>query len=229
MSTSEALSGEFPDTVDQDAKANKLASFELNQLKYVCRQLRNETQGLVLRDSELMFEGGLGQLKNFLCTVPASLVSTLRPVSVIPSFGNFHLLEDSSACEYLKVFCRQNPTFSIRVRHSWLDLSKARFFENAMVFALHLRKDRSFGRRLYLSPATHARYISWALEWSRGVQLIDNLDEYPPNFRVFPRTQCFDEMVLRRALHNDTLVARPMPGGIDAAIALASEILEHGI
>jgi hypothetical protein len=58
MSTSEALSGKFPDTVDQDAKANKLASFELNQLKYVCRQLRNETQGLVLRDNELMFEGG---------------------------------------------------------------------------------------------------------------------------------------------------------------------------
>jgi hypothetical protein len=118
-------------------------------------------------------------------------------VSVIPSICHIRLLEDSSTCEYLKVFCGQNPTFSIRVRHPWLDPYSGYFFEKAMVFALHLRKDQSFASRLYISPTTQACQMSWALESSRRTQLIDEPDDYPPNFRDFPRTGPFDEMVLR--------------------------------
>ncbi|KAF2023933.1 hypothetical protein EK21DRAFT_79823 [Setomelanomma holmii] len=204
----------------------RFLAVEVAAPKFTNRQLRDESKTLALLHNELVFKGGVNDVTRFLRAIPGSLVSLLRPITVIESKCRGHwVFEDLAAV------CRKNLKAFVRMRYSWLDPSNNNFFWRATKLAIILRKDESIVQRICSVPSMHSPVLSLILKDSR-YRSLSGIEAYPPNLRLYPLAEYLDAAAFRRLVREYDFMlirVRQMPGGIDAAIAWAKELHERGI
>lgn len=119
-----------PAKVDSEAGGRDIAeedepiiasAAEVNQLKYVCRQTRFETESLTMAINEVLFENGVNSFNDFTKACPAATLSKLRSVTILagdeaerPRNGGFC---DDAALSSLLKFCSDFPNATVRLRH----------------------------------------------------------------------------------------------------------------
>lgn len=119
----------------------------------------------------------------------------------------------------------------IKLRHSWLDLEDRYFFDRAVQFAVHFRKDLNFVKRVAAQPQCQARSIREALrEWDQSADspAIDDILEFPANLRVFPPFAKLNERDFP-AYANEPWCLRTVTADTDGLVSLVKDIFEHGI
>jgi hypothetical protein len=148
---------------------------------------------------------------------------------------NFFNFCEPATCAALLKICRQYPELVVKLRHCWLDVCEVNFFEKAIGLMVHLRKDHSSMERLR-THSTHTSKRQILSSW-RDVELdLDPVKGYPPNLRVFPRFARFDSDAYRDGVEKSVsngaawwVSVNWVRGGINGAVTLIEEIIEHGI
>jgi hypothetical protein len=223
---------DYPFDHGHDGKPMGVATNELNQLKYACRQLNIETKGIAMTMNEIVFLRGVPNFNQFTNDCPPAILDHISAIEIHQE----QPYEDDKICDAadrteLVEFCKQHPATAVRLRHSWLDPDGDDFFGRVVEFAVNFRKDTTLIKRVTTDPQREHSLLQIALQiWSKNSSLssVDDIQGYPANLRAFPPFLVLDEDTFR-AYHEDFPYLQSMPNNLDGAVALAKEIFDQGI
>lgn len=216
---------------------------EFNQLKYVCRELYNDTAALELKYNDLAFSQVARaelepdrQLLEFtrLCSLTKFAWLTTVELHIkalaIPYYEHLsYFLKPHHMNAYARVaqFCRKHPAISVKYilnSFTWLSAFHAAhesggFINQGIVLQKTLR-DRDVS---WLNPKM-ARYLLTMGTYFRG----DRKEQswFTSNLRLFPRQGAFDEKIFRRGATGVRFEG--IKGGIDTWITTVKDWLEKG-
>jgi hypothetical protein len=216
---------------------------EFNQLKYVCRELYNETAALELKHNNLAFsqvaraelEPDL-QLLEFtrLCSpTKFAWVQTVElHIKALAMPYREHLsyfLKPHHIDAYIRVaqFCRKHPAISVKYilnSFTWLSaFHVARESQGFINQGIVLQKTLRNKNLSWLRPGM-ARYLLEEGADLRGRRKVQSW--FAENLKFFPRKEAFDEKTFRRGARGVTFEG--VKGGVDTWIATAKEWCEDG-
>ncbi|KAF1848579.1 uncharacterized protein K460DRAFT_415119 [Cucurbitaria berberidis CBS 394.84] len=196
---------------------------EVNQLKYVCRQLKNETKTIIV-GTDLLFERGAYQFTKFLDVLPTPLFNHLESVTILEnrhSNGSVSFLH-SKPWQTIVDLCRRNPTFTVRMRLPWLNANFLLNSHPALKIAFFIRLDSDFVQKV--ASLTSPTILN-NLGWTRNCAFVD----FPINIRISPLDEEFDEeafRVMHRQWIHRTQLARI---GVEAWVDWYKDIYNNGI
>ncbi|KAF2124152.1 hypothetical protein P153DRAFT_371037 [Dothidotthia symphoricarpi CBS 119687] len=213
-------------------------TLEVNQLKYVNKQLYEETHGLVLRYNDLVF-ATVSELAKFLNSCPESYYRRFRLIDVqrgifrlidvrqgiSPPGEVHHLTAGAETIEGVFQFCRQNPYCLVRDHHPCLDARGYGFCLKAGYLQLMARKNTQILDNTFVSD-----FVRYAVHRYRDCAEDENLDDVPgnipENFRFFPSCKEFDTYITRVM---DSLEASGIGKSVEEVMEVVRDIFEHGI
>jgi hypothetical protein len=217
-------------------KPHGLASIEpgnfiiVNQLQFVCRQLRNETKGLVLRCNTITFAERIysqssKRCADFVQTLPAKYKPYIHTL-IVKHFGGVK----SAAWPTFTGFCFENPNSEIRVEtykatHNPIRvIIAARMYEHVLQKRIPLLDSMSSTAKANIEQISNDYFSRIRNEAPVYVS--------PKNLRVFPRPGPFDEVKFIRDAEQSRitkeLVVPGLKGGMDTFVALAKDFVENG-
>ncbi|KAH3990388.1 hypothetical protein HBH70_201270 [Parastagonospora nodorum] len=186
-----------------------IATSELNQLKFVCRQLNVETKCVSTSINAIVFLKGIPDF------CPKSVLNQI-----------------SSPRTSLLDFCKQQPYTSVKLRHSWLDPHEPDFFQRMIEFAIHFRNDRGVVARVTASLNAQQYLIHRAVDiWYADMEISDRLKEYPQNLRAFPPYKTLNDVVFKDHYLADAIVMLDvnMSDGLPGGVELVKGVFQLGI
>jgi hypothetical protein len=202
-----SVSPALPDAVN---KSNKSASSvhpkpscTANQLQYVSHQLRHETRGLGSRYNDLTFRKHHDFLA-FMDMCPAAHKQHLRQLTVekprLPK-DKMHTPERDAAIAEIKrrvyEICTAYPKLTLRMIFPEWRQDDAKAFV-IMALALQKRAREKWSLTQFYVDAINQESVRIALA-ATGV----DTSRAPPNMRIMPEDEPFDEALFRKAMQDD--------------------------
>jgi hypothetical protein len=209
---------------------------EINQLKYVCRQLRNETKNILVCGNKLVFGYGPRDLVDFLKTLPVPLCSLLREITVwehrdLPVENFFG---DKSWSMVNRICTKHN---AITIRMIWPSLVDERKFlryeyvtiSRVLAIAVRARKDTAFIDKISAHGNWRTILMHTALFYGRPSSKIEEVIRQDPklsdSIRIFPSHEQFQEHHFRPFL----VMHRIQGQELENCIAAMKEVFHSGI
>jgi hypothetical protein len=219
-------------------KHHRASNFrELNQLKFVNRQLYRETRALVLRYNDITFNDVVA-LALFLRSCPTSQYQRLRTFNLEHGIfrpNTLYYTADPEAVEEVFQFCRQAPHVLVR-NHENIPIARAQFLLVAIEVQIAARKSLEMLESVLSTSDGRRKALRSALEKSKLGSLDEVPGNVPANFRVFvPLHTSEDEALLEfrnACLESDKVRNGVLPyvhGGLDHWEGIVRDIIRRGI
>lgn len=165
---------------------------EVNQLKYVCRQLNTETKSLTLKVNEVIFGAGMAEIVLFFRECPSAMLEHSSVVTIMSS----ELCLDSESpsdrvrkgFDTLRNFCQRYTEVLVCLRHEYLHPERCTILINAFNFQVHHRNDSSLIDQIWKEADEQAMVIAdIKTSFSR-----EQIKVLPANLRMYPPFTTFD-------------------------------------
>ncbi|EAT89347.1 hypothetical protein SNOG_02616 [Parastagonospora nodorum SN15] len=210
-----------------------IATSELNQLKFVCRQLNVETKCVSTSINAIVFLKGIPDFIEFATACPKSVLNQISSVTIHheQEYDDHNFCEPSHGTSLLD-FCKQQPYTSVELRHSWLDPHEPDFFQRMIEFAIHFRNDRGVVARVTASLNAQQYLIHRAVDiWYANTDISDRLKEYPRNLRAFPPYKTLNDVVFKDHYLADAIdmLDVNMSDGLPGGVELVKGVFQRGI
>jgi hypothetical protein len=196
---------------------------ELNQLKYVCRQLYNETKGFVMHQN-LVFLEDTG-LRNAIeqCVSLFHHWPMLRHVAIKCSSKTFAAESERKRLLEIVQHCTKNPQLSVRVHIPYWTQANQDFVLQGLSYLLTLRRDMRLITRL--ARATSVSYLSNSENESIRMNV-----PIPGNFRWFPNEEQFDRPLFERNVCKHPVLGSPSAqAALQGLSELAADWFTYGL
>jgi hypothetical protein len=212
---------------------------EVDQLKYVCRQLNHETKNFLLCANKLVFAKGPRDLLSFLEALPKTLHGCLRGVTVWEhrDLSEEDFFQDRWWC-IIAGNCMKQDAFTVQMiwplllegtHPNWLGAELSIICRIA-IFAVCARKDPTFVKKLIYANK------DWREDLTRIVHLaqvrvsskqasMQQASFLSDKIRIFPSHEKLPD---HNSLHSFDLFWLPKEEEIDC-IATVKEVFENGI
>lgn len=218
-----------------DAQLLGVAKSELNQLKFVCRQLNVETKCVSMSINAIVFSKGIPDFIEFTTSFPKSVLNQISTVTIYhkQDYDDHRFCMPSDRASLLE-FCKQQPYTSVKLRHSWLDPHEPDIFQRMNEFSIHFRNDREAVARMIADLNEQQWWIDKAVDtWYADTEVLkfDDLKEYPQNLRAFPPCKTLNDVVFKDHYLADAIdmldvnTSNDLPGGVE----LVKGVFERGI
>jgi hypothetical protein len=204
---------------------------EVNQLKYVSRQLNNETRTLVITYSYPVFEQSVDEVVGFLKVLPVSLHSRLGTLSIQDHTPYSSILKHKPVPVWADLvdLCKATPTIKVQVRLLGYDFQG--ILCEAIVLAIWARADQDLINKI----STDAKYKQGVLNTLFRDERVGGYSDaqclhLPPNVRLFPSVSELDEAAFLE-YHGD-LEGLVLPGVKDRLqgwVPIARDMVENGV
>jgi hypothetical protein len=206
---------------------------EMNQLKYACRQLYNETKTLAFTHSNLLFENSVDVVA-FLKALPISIHIRLGTLPIQDKRVYSSILRHKPVPEWaeLVTFCKATPTITIRIQLKRYEVDRApSILCQGLVLAMWVRADQVLINKI-TTDVVYKKNILDALLYQDGVSVLNDAHclDLPPSIRSFPSTSVFDEVSFKK-WHNFLAgaVLPGVPNGLEDWVPIARDIIEQGV
>jgi hypothetical protein len=197
---------------------------EANQIKYTCRQLRQETRSLAIRYCKDLYFDSPRDAATVLRGYPISGHHYLQSIHVTDVSMLGKILRKThlrSACD----FCDRNPDITVFIRKSWLDASSSSFLA-------HVRKELAISGGFIHDPVELQMILQCFAEKDREFGITPIL-RCPENLRFMPKDEVFNEQGFRDAVqatqHTRILANDQIQDGMNRWVELARKIHEYGV
>ncbi|KAF2244828.1 hypothetical protein BU26DRAFT_568823 [Trematosphaeria pertusa] len=219
-------------------------AIEFNQLKYVNRQLYNETAGLELKFNPIAFPSWLDedlpppgcQFLLFMGRLDTPKRSILRTIILLPEtiWGECSIHEDAEDLVKINDFCKENPHATVKYICSGFsyveqpfdniqNISTGNFFAAATILLWVFRKQEL---QLPFSASPWEDELRLAKRCS--LRHMSKCEAFVENFRVFPPTTDFDDVFVdtcRQEYHAPVMTR----DDVDFLLAQARKWMESGL
>ncbi|KAH8727418.1 hypothetical protein GQ44DRAFT_770438 [Phaeosphaeriaceae sp. PMI808] len=175
---------------------------EINQLKYVCRRLYNETKGLGVPRNLVILEDACSWNAIEQCTFLLCRWPMLRQVAIRCSSRMFTSEAGKSGLLAVVQYCRENADVSVRVHIPHWTQADPNFVLQGLSYLLTLRKDTRLIARL--AQATSISYLS-----DSGMEPVTINAKMPDNLRWYPWDEKFDWLLLERNIRKHPWLRLP--------------------
>jgi len=208
------------------AKWPKDAFVEVNQLRFVNKELYAETRALELRYNDLDFES-IEDANEFLKNCALSQQAHLRTLTIhcahIPSLGKV------SSTKFTMRFCRAHPRANVRIEHDQDDPNVPLLLMRVAWREFRMRGTHKLLNEIFTAGCglREAHLVSFKVKLEGA-----KFRPFPKNFRFFPCTS-FDERAFRAGIEKDDhlllyLARGYIQGGRDGLVRLMKQFIEHG-
>lgn len=172
---------------------NLKMAMEINQLKRVCRQLKEETKNIVVCGNNIVFACGPIDLLNFLEDVPKALHSHLREITVW-EHSTLLVREFRTDRRWRMVarLCAENDAFTIRmiwpslVEKKSLHTCDCWIIRKIVALAVHARKDLTL-----ISKMSADGWWRNTLSRTAAIASIDPMGLLQPDWKLSGRIRIF--------------------------------------
>ncbi|KAH5325992.1 hypothetical protein HBI12_080990 [Parastagonospora nodorum] len=201
---------------------------EVNQLRFVNKELHAETRALALRYNNLAFNS-IGDANEFLKNCALSQQAHLHTLTIhctrISGHGN------PPAMKSIVQFCRAHPGATVRIKHS---CNNPNVPISLMRIASREYRMRGTHKLLNAIFAPGCGQREAHIESFEAKLKGAKIRSPPRNFRFFPCITSFDERTFRAGIEEDDellwwLAYGYIQGGNDSLVRLMKQVIEHGI
>lgn len=175
---------------------------ESNQLKYVCRQLYIETNGLNIRQNLVVLEDACSGNAMEQCVLLLGRWPMLRQISI--KCGSKIFASAPGRSKFLEIveYCVENSHVSVRIHIPYWSQTDPNFVLRGISYLLTLRKDRRLMKRL--AQATSISYLSDSKAEVFSVDV-----ELPCNLRWLPTEEKFNQPLFEYAVRKHPMLSQP--------------------
>ncbi|KAL5371513.1 hypothetical protein DPSP01_014208 [Paraphaeosphaeria sporulosa] len=173
---------------------------EINQLKYVCKQLYKETKGLALPQNRIILEDSRSLNAMEQCVPLFHRWSMLRQVAIKCSSMTFESDYGKAMLIAILNYCKENVDVSVRVHIPYWSQADPNFVPRGLSYLFALRKQSVFIKRL--AQATSVTYLLDA----ESEQVRMNV-QVPLNLRWVPREEKFNPSLFERNIRRHPLLS----------------------
>ncbi|KAL5402568.1 hypothetical protein PMIN03_010566 [Paraphaeosphaeria minitans] len=164
---------------------------EINQLKYVCKQLYKETKGLALPQNRIILEDSRSLNAMEQCIPLFRRWSMLRKVAIKCSAMTFESYGGKAMLIAILNYCMENVDISVRVHIPYWSQSDLNFVPRGLSYLSVLRKETTLIKQLAQETS-----ISYLLD-DESEQIKMDI-QVPPNLRWVPREEKFSLSLFER-------------------------------
>lgn len=196
---------------------------DINQLKYVCKQLYKETKGLALPQNRIILEDSRSLNALEQCVPLFHRWSMLRQVAIRCSSITFESDHGKTMLLTILNYCKENAGVSVRVHIPYWSQADPNFVLRGLSYLFALRKESRLVRRL-----AQATSVSYLLD-AESEQVRMNV-QAPPNLRWVPREEKFNPSLFERHIDRHPLLSSPSAqAAIEGLKELAEGWFMHGL
>lgn len=158
---------------------------EINQLKYVCRQLNFETKTVIVRINDLIFERGAYPLSRFLDAIPPSMQQHLQKLVVLENrkwsvcTGMLFLLDEP--WQNVLDYSRACSEFTVQVHLSWLKPKCISMMLFIAAMSLCTRRQIPIDATGSALPSFINVFNSWTDSGIPNIHVPSNVRFFPPD------------------------------------------------
>ncbi|OAL42649.1 hypothetical protein IQ07DRAFT_669108 [Pyrenochaeta sp. DS3sAY3a] len=175
---------------------------DFNQLKYVCRQLHDETKGLDLHQNLVIFQDICSWNAIEQCVSLFHHWPKLRQVAIRCSLKTFSREFGKSNLSAIMKHCMENSNVSVRVHIPYWSQADPNFVLRGLAYLLTLRKDARLIAQL--ARETSVSYLS-----DSEIELFTTNAQIPCNLRWHPWEEEFDRLLLDHNARQHPLLSMP--------------------
>lgn len=194
----------------------KLCRSEVNQLKYVCKQLYRETKGIALPQNHVILKDSSTLNAMDQCIPLLQHWSMLRRVVIRCSSRAFESDHGKEKLRAIIKYCNENTTVSVRVHIPYWSQEDLNFVLRGLSYLFALRGDSSLIAQL--ARVTSVSYLS-----DTDSEQVKMNTQIPSNVRWIPREEKFDRSLFERNVRRNPLLGSP---SAQSAIAGLKELVE---
>ena len=195
---------------------------EYNQLKYVCRQLRDESSALSPHGNVVFTEGSSAMIAFEQCLILLQQFPKVRSVGIkcCASFAGESC--QGKLSEAIQK-CAVHAGVSIRVHIPYWSLADSDFVLRGLFYLYSLRNDATLVSRLArISPVT---YLS-----NSASEILTVNRPIPKNVRFYPWDDAFDPQLFEQIRQTKPLLEHPLTqAAIGNVVSLARAWIENGL
>jgi hypothetical protein len=207
-------------------------SREVNQLKYVSRQIYAETYGVEIRNA-ILFEdsseqpGAIKQCASFLKTCSRAERAQIRGISLKTIAHNFDKEVADSNLTVILGFCKDHPETLVKLHLPYWSQGQANFMLVALSLLATVRGDKQVFAKL-TSESCADRFLDLLLSTDDQERVSHSSGRPPVNFRIFPAEELFHEATFLESCERSEFVQTNM-SDLTKWKKLAVTIFNHGI
>ncbi|KAL5390089.1 hypothetical protein PMIN06_008634 [Paraphaeosphaeria minitans] len=196
---------------------------EINQLKYVCKQLYKETKGLALSQNRIVLEDSRSVNAMERCIPLFHRWSSLRQVAIRCSSMTFESDHGKAMLMAILNYCKENVDVSVRVHIPYWPQADPNFVPRGLSYLFALRNEFAYIKRLAQTTS-----VSYLLD-AEYEQVRMNV-QVPLNLRWVPREERFNESLFERNIRRHPwLSSSSAQGAIEGLKKLAEGWFVDGL
>jgi hypothetical protein len=173
---------------------------EKNQLKYVCKRLYIETQGLELHHSLITFEDTvtMNALDSYMFLYHRC--AALQAASIKCSLSSFASSYTNRRFSEIVAHCTANTNLLVRIHVPYWSQDKSSFILLGLHFLSTFRGDASSTARLAQKTLAPPYSLS---------EFTTTFGQMPGNIRLFPKEEQFDQQIIQRNCRKNPRIRLP--------------------